>query len=81
MIIEASTARKKVMAIKVQKPTYHIENCNVKNTTAPTNGHTRDSVVALAKALEANANAIAEVARALKGGNAILENAFKFGNS
>lgn len=71
------------MATKKTEPqaTYHIENCNVTNTTAPANEHTRDAVVALAEAIEANANALAEVARALKGGNVTMGSAIRVGNA
>lgn len=70
------------MATKKTAPaTYQITGCNVTNTNAPTNEHTRDAVVALAKAIEANANALAEAARALKGGNVTMENAFKVGGA
>ena len=62
-----------------QAATYHIEHCNVTNTNAPTNEHTRDAVVALAVALEANANALAEAARALKGGNVTMDSAIRVG--
>ena len=69
--------KKKVTPIK--EPTYKIENCNVTCTNAPTNEHTRDAVIALAKALEQNANALAETARALKGGNVSIENGIRMG--
>lgn len=59
--------------------TYTISHCNVTNTNAPANEHTRDAVVALAKAAEANANAIEGIARALRGGDATMGNAFKIG--
>ena len=62
-----------------QAPVTHIENCTFTNTTAPTNEHTRDAVVALAEALEANANALAEAARALKGGDARMDAAIRVG--
>ena len=71
-------ATKKTVIPKHQ-PVYHVEHCNVTNTTAPTNEYTRDAVVALAEALEANANALAEAARALKGGNAQMDAAFRIG--
>lgn len=53
---------------------YCIKNCQITNTNAPANEHTRAVVVALAAALEANANAIAETARALKGGAVTMGN-------
>ena len=69
----------KKAATQNQQPVYHIENCNVTNTNAQTNEHTRDAVVALAEALEANANALAEAARALKGGNVTMDSAIRVG--
>lgn len=66
------------MAAKKESET-SISHCTITNTNAPTNEYTCDAIVALAKALEANANAIAEAARALKGGNVIMENGIKIG--
>ncbi|MDP2026414.1 hypothetical protein [Sulfuriferula sp.] len=63
----------------VPQATYHIEHCNVSNTSAPTNEFTRDAVISLAKALEANANALAEAARALKGGDVSMGSAIRVG--
>ena len=62
-----------------KEPVYTINNCSITNTNAPTNEHTRDAIVALANALEANANALAETARALKGGDVTMENGFRLG--
>lgn len=62
-----------------KEPTYSVMNCSITNTNAPTNEHTRDAVVALAEALKANANALAEAARALKGGNVSMENGIRVG--
>jgi methanogenic corrinoid protein MtbC1 len=67
------------MANKKQMPSNVISNCQVTNTTAAANEHTRAAVESLAKAAEANANAIAEIAKALRGGNATIGNAFQFG--
>lgn len=50
----------------------HIENVNITNSSAA-NEHTRAAVEALAGAATANANAIAEIARALKGAPATIE--------
>jgi hypothetical protein len=75
----------KIKATQKKEPTYNIENCNITNTNAPTNEYTRaneytrDAVVALAKVLEANANALAETARALKGGNVSMECGIRIG--
>lgn len=62
-----------------KEPSYNIENCTITNTNAPTNEYTRDAVIALAEALEANANALAETARALKGGNVSMETGIRVG--
>ncbi len=59
-------------------PTYAISDCIVNNGFAA-NEHTRAAVEALAGAAKANAEAIAEIARALKGSASTMENAFKFG--
>jgi hypothetical protein len=66
-----------MMATKAVKAGNEISNCVFTNTTAPANEHTRDAVVALAKALEANAVALGEVARALKGGDARMDSAIR----
>ena len=70
---------KKKEKIPEQQPVYRVENCVITNTTAPTNEHTRDAVVALAEAVKANANALAEIARALKGGDARMDAAIRIG--
>jgi hypothetical protein len=58
----------------IDKPfNYHIESCSVSNIVPATNEHTRAAVVAMAKAVEANANALAKMAEALRGGNAIMD--------
>ena len=62
-----------------EKPTYHIENCSITNTVPPANEHTRAAVEALAKALEANAVALGDTAKALRGGNATIENGIRVG--
>lgn len=67
------------MKTKKKAPTYSVTNCSITNTNAPTNAFTRDAVIALAKALEANANALAETARALKGGNVSMKNGIRIG--
>lgn len=51
------------------QPATNISDCNFTNTSAA-NEHTRAAVEALANAAARNADAIAEIARALKGGNA-----------
>lgn len=48
---------------------------NITNSAPEANEHTRSAVEALSKAAEANANAIAAIANALKGGNATIERA------
>ncbi len=48
-----------------------ISNCSVTNISAA-NEYTRDAVVALARAIEANAVAVQEAARALRGSPASL---------
>lgn len=45
-----------------------VANCTFTGNTSA-NEHTRAAAVALAEAAKANAEAIAEIARALKGGN------------
>lgn len=62
-----------------KEPKYSVTKCNVTNTNAPTNEYTRDAVIAIAKALEANANALAETARALKGGDVSMGSAIRVG--
>ena len=44
-----------------------VSNCHIK-IRSNVNKHTREAIVALAKALQANATAISEVSRALQGG-------------
>lgn len=44
-----------------------VQNCTFQNVVPPLNEHARDSVVALAKAAEANANAISTIAKCLEG--------------
>jgi hypothetical protein len=44
-----------------------ITNCSFVNEAPKANEHTRAAVVALAEAAQANANAIAKIAEALKG--------------
>lgn len=59
--------------------TYTITNCSVVNSSAA-NEHTRAAVEALAAAAKANADAIAEIARALKGSPATMDAGFKVGH-
>ena len=51
------------------KPRIEISNCTITTNNAA-NEHTRAAVEALAKAAEANANAIREIAEALKNNSA-----------
>lgn len=44
-----------------------VQNCNFQNVAPSLNEYTRDSAVALAKAAEANANAISAIAKCLEG--------------
>lgn len=67
-------------APKSQPPTTSISDCTVTNTSAA-NKHTRAAVEALANALKANADAIAETARALKGSPANMECGIRLGGS
>ena len=46
---------------------FESKNCNFQNVAPPFNEFTRDAAVALAKAAEANANAISEIAKCLEG--------------
>lgn len=48
----------------------HIENCKFDNNIPPVNEHTRAAIEALARAVEANANAIIGIAKALAGPDA-----------
>jgi hypothetical protein len=68
------------MVAKQINPGMQITNCTFNNTTTPANEHTRDAIVALAKALEANAVAIGEAARALKGGDARMDSGIRVGD-
>lgn len=56
----------------LRKPTTEtvIQNCTFTNSVPAVNKHTRAAVEALAKAAEANAEAIKAIADALRGGNA-----------
>lgn len=56
-----------------------VENCSIVNTSAA-NEHTRAAVEALANAATANANAIAEIARALKGAPATMNAGISLSN-
>lgn len=60
-------------------PRTHIENVSIMNTSA-SNEHTRAAVEALASAAKANAEAIAEIARALKGAPATMEHGIHLSN-
>lgn len=62
-----------------KKPTYTIQNCSIVNSSAA-NEHTRASVIALADAVTANANAIAAIANALKGSPATIERGISIGD-
>lgn len=54
----------------VNKTGAHIANCSVTvNNSTAANEHTASAIAALANAAKANADALAEMARALKGGN------------
>jgi hypothetical protein len=53
-------------------PSFSVSNCNITNTSAA-NEHTREAVEALAAAAGKNADAIAEIARALKGAPATMQ--------
>ncbi len=56
---------------KDEKPTISISDVSITTEVkTEANEHTRAAVEALARAAEANANAIAEIAKALKGGGA-----------
>lgn len=54
-----------------------VDNCTITATNAPTNEHTRAAVEALAKAAEANANAILEISRALRGADVRMDSAIR----
>jgi guanyl-specific ribonuclease Sa len=56
-----------------------VSNCSVTNMPATANEHTRAAVEALAGAAKANAEAISAIARALQGGDARIDSAFRFG--
>lgn len=69
------TAKKKPASRREppKTPEVRIENCNISANAAVANEHTRDSVVALAAAITANANAVIAAANALKGGDARID--------
>ena len=62
-----------------QPPPITVSHCSVTNTTAPANEHTRAAVEALALAAKANADAIAEIAKALRGADARMDAGFRIG--
>lgn len=64
------------MTKATNKPAGHttVQHCTVKNISAA-NKHTRAAVEALALAAKANAECIAEIARALKGSPATMGSA------
>ena len=51
------------------KPTTVVQNCKFETNFPQANGHTQASVEALARAAEANANAIAKIAQLIGGGS------------
>lgn len=61
------------------QPTYSVSDCVITNTSAA-NEHTRAAVEALANACGKNADALAEIARALKGGNATMNAGIHIGD-
>lgn len=63
---------------KVSETKYEISNCTV-NNGPNVNEHTCAAIVALARAIEANAMAVAEASKALKGGDALIGNVFRMG--
>lgn len=67
----AKTAAKPTNAAK---PVTHIENVTITNTSAA-NEHTRSAIEALARAAEANARALSDIANALKGAPATMGHA------
>lgn len=73
------TKRKTTEPAVQPQPRYTVTNCNFTAQTAPANEHTRDAVIAIAKAAEANAVAIGKLADALKGGNATMETGLRIG--
>lgn len=58
---------KKTQNIPVSPAGTTISHCNFTNEAVQVNEYTRDAVVALAKAAEANANALAVMAEVLSG--------------
>lgn len=56
-----------------------VQNCSIVNTSAA-NEHTRAAVEALARAAEANAKAISDIAQGLKGSPANMEHGIYFGS-
>lgn len=63
---------------KVSPPKMRLENCSVTNTVPPTNEHTARAVEALSKAAEANAIAIQDIAKSLKGPGISMGAGFRF---
>lgn len=76
-----ATIKKPQVAPVTNNTGAHVENCHVEivNKTAA-NKYTRAAVEALAKAVEANARAISDIAAALKGGNITTGPAMLFDN-
>jgi hypothetical protein len=68
------------MATKKLAPSITVTGCSVTNTPATTNEHTRAAVEALALSAKANADAIAEIAKALRGADAKMGAGFRFGS-
>ncbi len=58
-----------------------VQNCSFQAIAAPANEHTSASIVALAKAAEANANAIGKVAELFKASGATLGTGVYIGNT
>lgn len=64
---------------KKSQPVTTIQDVSIVNTSAA-NEHTRAAVEALAKAAEANARAISDIALALQGSPATMETGIRIGN-
>jgi hypothetical protein len=73
--------REPVTAKPPSTPTYSVTNCSIVNSGPATNEHTRAAIEALAAAAKANAEAIAEIAKALTGSPATMDTGIRLGPS
>jgi len=72
-----STAKKTAPAAPT---TVTVTGCHLTNQAPAANEHTRAAVEALANAAAENAQAISAIAKALQGGNAVVDTMIRIGN-